>query len=100
MPDPYEVDDEGNPVAERPSAPGPDPAEEEAIRRQVESTLRVMKVSMIVGVVILAILAIAVSSLRGVFILAAIIYLCGSLATQWYLRRKFIGQLTRQSTAS
>ncbi len=70
-----------------------DPAEEEAIRRQVDSTLRVMKLSMIVGVVVLVILAIAISSLRGVFILAAIIYLCGSLGTQWYLRRRFISQL-------
>jgi ABC-type arginine/histidine transport system permease subunit len=74
-----------------------DPAEEAAIRRQVEATLRVMKISMVVGVVVLVILAIAVSSLRGVFLLAAIIYLFGSLGTQWYLRRKFLGQLLNKS---
>ena len=70
-----------------------DPAEEAAIRRQVESTLRVMKLSMVVGVIVLLILAIAVSSLRGLFLLAAIIYLFGSLGTQWYLRRRFLGPL-------
>jgi len=70
-----------------------DPAEEEAIRRQVEQTLRVMKLSMVFGVVVLVILAVVVSSLRGVFILAAIIYLFGSLGTQWYLRRRFLRQL-------
>ena len=70
-----------------------DPAEEAAIRRQVERTLRVMTLSMIVGVIVLVVLAAVVSSLRGVFILAAIIYLFGSLGTQWYLRRRFLGPL-------
>jgi ABC-type bacteriocin/lantibiotic exporter with double-glycine peptidase domain len=71
----------------------PDPAEEAAIRSQVERTLRVMMLSMIVGVIVLVVLAAVVSSLRGVFILAAIIYLFGSLGTQWYLRRRFLGPL-------
>ena len=75
-----------------------DPAEEEAIRRQVEQTLRVMKLSMVFGVVVLVILAVVVSSLRGVFILAAIIYLFGSLGTQWYLRRRFLSQLKGAGT--
>ncbi len=70
-----------------------DPAEEAAIRRQVERTLRVMTLSMIAGVIVLVVLAAVVSSLRGVFILAAIIYLFGSLGTQWYLRRRFLGPL-------
>ncbi|HEX3360865.1 MAG TPA: hypothetical protein VHS74_07740 [Solirubrobacterales bacterium] len=70
-----------------------DPAEEAAIRHQVERTLRVMTLSMIVGVIVLLVLAAVVSSLRGVFILAAIIYLFGSLGTQWYLRRRFLGPL-------
>ena len=70
-----------------------DPAEEAAIRRQVESTLRVMKLSMVFGVIALAILAIVVSRLRGVFLLAAVIYLFGSLGTQWYLRRRFLAEL-------
>ena len=72
-----------------------DPAEDAAIRRQVESTLRMMKLSMVFGVVVLVILAIVVSSLRGVFLLAAIIYLFGSLGTQWYLRRRFLGPAQR-----
>jgi ABC-type bacteriocin/lantibiotic exporter with double-glycine peptidase domain len=70
-----------------------DPAEEAAVRRQIESTLRVMTISAAIGLVVLVVLAIAVSSLRGVFILAAIVYLFGSLGAQWYLRRRFLGNL-------
>jgi ABC-type bacteriocin/lantibiotic exporter with double-glycine peptidase domain len=70
-----------------------DPAEEAAVRRQIESTLRVMTISAAIGLVVLVILAIAISSLRGVFILAAIVYLFGSLGAQWYLRRRFLRNL-------
>ncbi len=52
-----------------------------------------MTLYMAVGLVVLVILAVAVSSLRGVFILAAIVYLFGSLGAQWYLRRRFLGPL-------
>jgi ABC-type bacteriocin/lantibiotic exporter with double-glycine peptidase domain len=71
----------------------PDPAEEAEIRATVEQALRKMTISMVVGLVVLVILAIAISSLRGVFLLAAIVYLFGSMGAQWYLRRKFLGGL-------
>ena len=93
MADPYEVDDQGDPVAEASSAGGPDPAEEAAVRRQVEKTLRTMALSTLAGLVVIAILAVFISSARGVLILAGIIYLFGSLGTQWYLRRRFLGPL-------
>lgn len=70
-----------------------DPAEEAAIRQQVEQALRVMTISMVVGLVVIVILAVAISSLRGVLLLAAFIYLFGSMGTQWYLRRRFLGHL-------
>jgi ABC-type bacteriocin/lantibiotic exporter with double-glycine peptidase domain len=70
-----------------------DPAEEAAIRSQVEGALRTMTISMVIGLVVIAVLAVLVSSLRGVLLLAGIIYLFGSLATQWYLRRRFLGPL-------
>jgi uncharacterized membrane protein YqjE len=69
------------------------PAEEAAIRQQVEQALRKMTLYMAVGLVVLVILAATVSSLRAVFILAAIVYLFGSLGAQWYLRRRFLGPL-------
>ncbi|HEY0278495.1 MAG TPA: hypothetical protein VGC32_09530 [Solirubrobacterales bacterium] len=69
------------------------PAEDAAIRLQVERELKKMTLYLAVGLVVLVILAVAVSSLRGVFILAAIVYLFGSLGAQWYLRRRFLGPL-------
>jgi ABC-type bacteriocin/lantibiotic exporter with double-glycine peptidase domain len=69
------------------------PAEEAEIRQQVEQALKKMTLYMVVGLVLLVVLAVAVSSLRGVFILAAIVYLFGSLGAQWYLRRRFLGPL-------
>jgi ABC-type bacteriocin/lantibiotic exporter with double-glycine peptidase domain len=70
-----------------------DPAEEAAIRSQVEGALRTMTLSMVIGLVVIVVLAVLVSSLRGVLILAGVIYLFGSLGTQWYLRRRFLGPL-------
>lgn len=99
MANPYEVDDEGRPVAEtEPDAEGtapagPDPAEEEVLRRQVEATLRAMALSTIVGLIVIIVIAIAVSSIRGVMILVGVVYLASSLAAQWYLRRKFMSRL-------
>jgi|HubBroStandDraft_2_1064218.scaffolds.fasta_scaffold4281867_1 ABC-type bacteriocin/lantibiotic exporter with double-glycine peptidase domain len=69
------------------------PAEDAAIREQVEQALKKMTLYMAVGLVALVILAVVASSLRGVFILAAIVYLFGSLGAQWYLRRRFLGPL-------
>ena len=67
-----------------------DPAEEAAIRSQVEGALRTMKLSMVIGLVVVVVLAVLVSSLRGVLILAGVIYLFGSLCAQWCLRRRFL----------
>jgi uncharacterized membrane protein YqjE len=69
------------------------PAEDAAIRQQVEQALKKMTLYMAVGLAVLVILAVVASSLRGVFILAAIVYLFGSLGAQWYLRRRFLGPL-------
>jgi hypothetical protein len=93
--DPYEVDAEGNPVAEADSVAEVDPAATEALRRQVDATLRFMALSTIVGLVIIAILAIAVSNIRGVMILVGFVYLVTSAAAYWYLRRTFNARLAR-----
>ena len=69
------------------------PAEDAAIRQQVEQALKKMTLYMAVGLVVLVILAVVASSLRGVFILAAVVYLFGSLGAQWYLRRRFLRPL-------
>jgi hypothetical protein len=93
VPDPYEVDDEGDAVVEAEPAAGSDPATEAAVRRQIEMTLRTMALSTVIGLVVIAILAIAVSSIRSVLILVGIVYLVTLLAARWYLRRKFLSQL-------
>jgi ABC-type bacteriocin/lantibiotic exporter with double-glycine peptidase domain len=79
--DPYEVDDEGNPV-------GHDP-----LRRQVEATLRFMALTTVIGLVIIAILAVLLSDIRGVLILVGFVYLVTSVAAYWYLRRKFAARV-------
>ncbi len=101
MADPYEVDAEGNPVAEADSAAEgevaveADPAATEALRRQVEATLRFMALSTAVGLVIIAILAVVLSDIRGVMILVGIVYLLTSAGAYWYLRRTFNARLAR-----
>ncbi|HKZ14591.1 MAG TPA: hypothetical protein VJL81_12185 [Solirubrobacterales bacterium] len=95
MADPYEVDDEGNLVAAEDSAAEIDPEATEVLRRQVEVTLRFMALSTMVGLVVIAILAIAVSSIRGVMILVGIVYLLTSAGAYWYLRRNFNARLAR-----
>jgi hypothetical protein len=90
MPDPYEVDDEGNPVAG-----APDPAEVEALRRQVETTLRFVALSTVVGVVIIAILAALISGSRGVLILVGLVYLVTSTVAYFVLRRNLNARLAR-----
>ncbi len=87
MPNPYEVDDQGHPAAEA------DPAVEAAIRRQVETTLRAMALATVVGLVVIAIIAAVVPSIRGVMILVGIVYLLSSLGARWYLRRQFMSRL-------
>jgi hypothetical protein len=98
--DPYEVDDQGNPAAEADSAAEVDPAATEALRRQVDATLRFMALSTIVGLVIIAILAIAVADIRGVMILVGFAYLVTSAAAYWYLRRTFNARLERGVTVA
>jgi Flp pilus assembly protein TadB len=85
----YEIDTDGQPVAEA------DPAVHEAMRRQVEATLRFMALSTLVGLVIIVVLAIAVSSIRGVLILVGVVYLLTSLGAYLYLRRTLNGRLQR-----
>jgi hypothetical protein len=99
--DPYEVDAEGNPVAEADSAAEgevaveADPAATEALRRQVAATLRFMTLSTAVGLVIIAILAAVLADIRGVLILVGIVYLLTSAGAYWYLRRTFNARLAR-----
>lgn len=95
MADPYEVDAEGNPVAEADSVGEVDPAATEALRRQVDATLRFMALSTIIGLVVIAILAIVLSDIRGVLILVGFVYLVTSAAAYWYLRRTFSARLER-----
>jgi hypothetical protein len=90
---PYEVDDEGRPVAEAEPVASPDPAAEAVIRRQIERTLRVMALSTLIGLVVIVLVAVVVPSIRGVMILVGIVYLLSSLAARWYLRRQFLSRL-------
>lgn len=98
MSNPDEVDDEGRPVAEAEPAAAPDPAAEAVIRRQIEQTLRVMALSTLIGLVVIVIVALVVPSIRSVMILVGIVYLFGSLAARWYLRRRFLSRLKGPST--
>jgi ABC-type bacteriocin/lantibiotic exporter with double-glycine peptidase domain len=95
VPDPYEVDAEGNPVAEADSAAEPDPAAEAALRRQIQATLRFMTLSTVIGVVIIAILAVVLKDSRGVMILVGIVYLVTSVVAQLYLRRSLEARMKR-----
>lgn len=118
MPDPYELDDEGRPVAEDRSeeeseakadpkpdliagtepvaeaAPAPDPsAEEAAMRRQIETTLRFMRIQTVVGIIIILGLIAFVPSIRGLLILVEIIFVFSSLGAYWWLRRNLNSRL-------
>jgi hypothetical protein len=93
MPDPYEVDDEGNAVAEAEPAAASDPAAEAVVRRQIEMTLRTMALSTVIGLIVIVVVAIAVPGIRSVMIFVGIIYLVTSLAARWYLRRQFLSRL-------
>jgi ABC-type bacteriocin/lantibiotic exporter with double-glycine peptidase domain len=98
--DPYEVDDQGNPVAEADTVPEGDPAVQEALRRQVEQTLRFMRLSTVIGVVVIAILAIVLSGIRGVMILVGLVYLVTSVTAYWYLRRTLDARIKRAGSAA
>jgi hypothetical protein len=85
MADPYEIDDEGSPVADDP------------LRRQIEATLRFMALTTVIGLVVIAVLAVVLADVRGVMILVGIVYLLTSVAAYWYLRRSLMGRLRRDA---
>jgi hypothetical protein len=129
MDDRYKLDDEGNPLAEKnsapeeeeaPEAPSEDASREEesvdvaalgavessadapaepvapaaddaehqaALRRQVEQTLRFMRLQTAVGFVVLLVLIVVLSDIRGVMILVTIVFLFTSLGAYAFLRR-------------
>jgi hypothetical protein len=82
VPDPYEPDDEGRPTAE-----------EAAMRRQIETTLRFMRLQTVVGVVVILALIAFVPSIRSVLVLVEIIFVFSSLGAYWWLRRNLIRRL-------
>jgi hypothetical protein len=83
MADPFKVDDEANPRTDDP------------LRRQVEATLRFMVLTTVIGLVVIAILAVIVSGARGVMIFVGIVYLVTSVSAYWYLRRTLNARLKR-----
>ncbi|MGH2937780.1 MAG: hypothetical protein ACRDPE_06630 [Solirubrobacterales bacterium] len=99
MPDPYEVDDQGRPAAEasdEETAPAVDStAEEAAMRRQIETTLRFMRLQTIIGVIVILALIAFLSDIRGVLILVLIIFAFSSLGAYWWLRRNLNSRLRR-----
>ena len=95
MADPYEVDDQGNPVAQAEPAREWDPAEEAVLKRQIQATLRFMTLSTVIGVIVIAVLAVVLKDSRGVMILVGIVYLVTSVVAQLYLRRTFAQRLAR-----
>lgn len=98
MADPYEVDGDGNPVAEAESAEAEpaaetDPAAEAVLRRQIEQTLRFMRLQTAIGLVVIVVLAIVLADVRGVLVLVGFVYVLTSLGAYWYLRRNFMARL-------
>lgn len=73
----------------------PDPAAGEVMRRQVDATLRFMAASTVAGLIVIAALAIAVSSIRWVMILVFVVYLFSSVGGYLYLRRTLNERLRR-----
>lgn len=85
MPDPQELDE---------NRPAADPtAEQAAIRRQIETTLRFMRIQTVVGIVVILGLIAFVPSIRGVLILVEIIFVFSSLGAYWWLRRNLNSRL-------
>jgi uncharacterized membrane protein YqjE len=98
--DPYEVDDEGNAVAEDAATTEADQAAADPLRRQIEATLRFMALSTVVGLVIIAVLAAFLSDIRGVLTLVGVVYLLTSVSAYWYLRRTLSARLKRATPPS
>jgi hypothetical protein len=86
----YEVDADGEPIAEHDDA-----AADAAMRRQVEVTLRFMVVTTLIGLLVIAVLAVFASGIRGVLILVGAVYLLTSLGAYLYLRRTLNNRLER-----
>ena len=86
----YELDADGEPIAERDDA-----AASAAMRRQVDVTLRFMAISTAIGLLIIAVLAVAATDIRGVLILVGVVYLMTSLGAYLYLRRTLNARLER-----
>jgi heme/copper-type cytochrome/quinol oxidase subunit 2 len=86
----YEVNAAGEPVAE-----APDGAANAAMRRQVDTTLRFMAITTLIGLLVIAVLAIFASGIRGVLILVGFVYLLSSLGAYFYLRRTLNNRLER-----
>jgi hypothetical protein len=119
VPDPYEIDDEGRPVAEErdeeeakpaadtgliagtePVAEEPEPArdpsaEEAAMRRQIETTLRFMRLQTVVGLIVILALIAFMSDIRGVLVLVLIIFTFSSAGAYWWLRRNLNARLPK-----
>jgi hypothetical protein len=121
VPDPYEIDAEGRPVAEardeeaseptvdteliagtepvaeEESEPARDPAAEQAaMRRQIETTLRFMRLQTTVGIIVILALIAFASSIRGVMVLVLIIFSLSSAGAYWWLRRNLNARLGGQ----
>jgi hypothetical protein len=74
--------------------PATDPtAEEAAMRRQIETTLRFMRLQTTLGIVVILALIIFVSSIRGVMVVVGIIFAFSSLGAYWWLRRSLNARL-------
>jgi uncharacterized membrane protein len=85
VPDPKEIADEGRPADAA--------AEEAAVRRQIETTLRFMRIQTTIGIIVILALIAFVSSIRGVMILILIIFSLSSLGAYWWLRRNLNSRL-------
>jgi hypothetical protein len=86
----YELGADGEPIAERDDA-----AANAAMRRQVEVTLRFMAATTLIGLLVIAVLAVFASGIRGVLILVGAVYLLTSLGAYLYLRRTLNNRLER-----
>jgi hypothetical protein len=73
--------------AAAPDAAAPDPEAQAALRRQVEQTLKFMRVQTAVGFVVLLILIAVLSSLRGIMIIVTFVFLLTSAVAYTFLAR-------------
>jgi uncharacterized membrane protein len=105
VPDPSEIDNEGGPAAEAASDPEVEPAadrttEEAAMRRQIETTLRFMRLQTVIGIVVILALIAFLSDIRGVLVLVLVIFTFSSLGAYWWLRRNLNSRLGGRSGVS